>query len=167
MKKPQDPIPPLVLDVRPILAGGGSPCEPIEQAVAALRPGQNLVLLVPFEPVPLFAKLGREGFSHTAAQQADGTWKVVFSRPAETERPARDSTKQEVLLDNRGLEPPEPLVRTLEALGQLAPGGAIKMLSDRKPHHLFPELEARGFLFDCTEQSDHTFVTGIWRASDI
>ncbi len=66
------------LDVRPILAAGGSPCGPIEQAIEKLIPGQNLVILVPFEPVPLYTKLGMCGFSHDSARLPDGTWRVVF-----------------------------------------------------------------------------------------
>jgi hypothetical protein len=57
-------------------------------------------------------------------------------------------------------------VRTLEALGDIASGGTIIMLSDRKPLHLFEELDARGFHFDCTEQDDHSFVTNIWHSRD-
>lgn len=164
MKKDSDSIEALVLDVRPIFSCGDSPCEPIERAVAALDPGQDLILLAPFEPIPLFSKLGREGFSHTAEQQADGTWKVVFSRTTKADRPASDAAGPGLVLDHRGLEPPEPLVRTLEALGRIAPGENITMLSDRKPMHLLEELDARGFLFDCVEQEDRTFATRIWRA---
>lgn len=171
MKKKREPVEPLVLDVRPILAGGGSPCEPIEQAVATLKPEQNLILMVPFEPVPLYAKLAREGFSHVSRQLSDGVWRVEFQRDKKTvdtsasTKPGSDSAAN-VLLDNRGLEPPEPLVRTLEALGRIASGGKMTMLSDRKPLHLFEELEARGFHFDCTEQGDHSFVTSIWQSQD-
>lgn len=66
------------LDVRPILAAGGSPCGPIEQAISKLIPGQSLVILVPFEPIPLYTKLGMCGFGHEAEQLPDGTWRVVF-----------------------------------------------------------------------------------------
>ena len=48
---------PLVLDVRPIFARDGSPCSTIDEAVASLSPGQVFVLVAPFEPAPLFAKL--------------------------------------------------------------------------------------------------------------
>jgi uncharacterized protein (DUF2249 family) len=71
-------VSPCVLDVRPIFAQGGSPCTNIDDAVASLRPGQSFVLLVPFEPAPLFAKLGAKGFSHKSLPQADGTWRIEF-----------------------------------------------------------------------------------------
>ena len=75
-------VQPFTLDVRPILAGGGTPCTAIEEAVAKLIPGQSLVLLVPFEPVPLYAKLGNCGFRHETGQLADGTWRVEFKPEA-------------------------------------------------------------------------------------
>lgn len=48
-------------------------------------------------------------------------------------------------LDNRGLPPPEPMVRILEALGQLPGGEDLVVLMDREPLFLYPELERRGF----------------------
>jgi hypothetical protein len=38
----------------------------------SLIPQQPLVLLVPFEPVPLDVKLGKEGFSHQEEELNDG-----------------------------------------------------------------------------------------------
>ena len=71
---------PLVLDTRPIFARGETPCHAIDDAVASLVPQQPLVLLVPFEPVPLYAKLGKEGFSHQEKELDDGTWRVEFRK---------------------------------------------------------------------------------------
>jgi uncharacterized protein (DUF2249 family) len=71
---------PLVLDARPIFARGETPCGAIDEAVASLEENQPLVLLVPFEPDPLYAKLGSEGFSHKSEQMDDGTWRVEFQR---------------------------------------------------------------------------------------
>ena len=86
-KKPaaacDSPVPapdPLILDTRPIFERGETPCGPIDNAIAALKPAQPLVLLVPFEPVPLYAKLAKDGFSHQAEQQPDGSWRVEFRR---------------------------------------------------------------------------------------
>ena len=85
----QEPAPiaflqPLVLDTRPIFERGETPCHAIDEAVAKLMPGQAFVVLVPFEPVPLYAKLGREGFTHSSAQLEDGTWQIEFRK---TEQP--------------------------------------------------------------------------------
>ncbi len=86
-KKPARPaavsmefVKPLLLDVRPIFASGGTPCEAIDAAVAQVLPGQPLVLLVPFEPVPLYAKLENQGFTRQAQKLDDGTWRIEFRR---------------------------------------------------------------------------------------
>ena len=72
-------IEPLVLDVKPIFAQGGSPCTTIDDAVASLRPRQSLVLLVPFEPAPLFGKLGAQGLTHKSELQPDGSYRIEFT----------------------------------------------------------------------------------------
>jgi uncharacterized protein (DUF2249 family) len=71
---------PRILDTRPIFSQGQSPCEAIDEAAASLSPGQPLVLLVPFEPVPLYTKLGQQGFRHQSEQITDGTWRIEFRR---------------------------------------------------------------------------------------
>lgn len=48
-------------------------------------------------------------------------------------------------VDNRGLEPPEPMVRILRALSSLPDGDDVEALMDREPMMLYPELERRGF----------------------
>lgn len=78
-------VQPLTLDVRPIFANGGTPCGAIAEAVAKLIPGQSLMLVVPFEPVPLYAKLGQAGFQHEAKAMPDGTWHVEFKPSADAD----------------------------------------------------------------------------------
>ncbi|MBA4181400.1 MAG: hypothetical protein C0506_12485 [Anaerolinea sp.] len=51
----------------------------------------------------------------------------------------------DIQLDNRGLQPPEPMVRILEAIRGLAPADRLVVLMDREPILLYPELERRGF----------------------
>lgn len=46
-------------------------------------------------------------------------------------------------LDLRGLDPPEPMRRALEAVEALGPGEAIELLTDREPLLLHRELAAR------------------------
>lgn len=73
-------VQPLELDTRPVFARGESPCSAIDEAVASLIPGQPLILLVPFEPVPLYTKLGNQGFTHQAKQIDAGSWQVEFRK---------------------------------------------------------------------------------------
>ena len=72
----------VTLDVRQLLARGESPCGAIEDAASQVDVGQSLVLLVPFEPVPLYAKLGQQGFEAQPELLDDGTWRVTFERTA-------------------------------------------------------------------------------------
>jgi uncharacterized protein (DUF2249 family) len=55
------------------------------------------------------------------------------------------------ILDVRGLEPPEPLVRVLEAVEQLQPGERLEILHHRRPLILYPQLDARGFIHETDE----------------
>jgi uncharacterized protein (DUF2249 family) len=152
-----NPVPPYELDVRPILREGGEPFSAIMQAVAALTPGQSLRLLATFKPVPLFQVLGARGFEPSAREIGDGDWEVLFTpfhAEAEGQKagPVRaasavsgeDWPEPATELDNRELEPPEPMVRTLEGVEALAPGETIAALLPREPVFLFEELEARG-----------------------
>ncbi len=68
------------VDARPIIADGGEPFDTIMAAVAALTDGEDLVVLAPFEPVPLEGVLGSQGFSYQADDLGDGDWRVTFHR---------------------------------------------------------------------------------------
>ena len=77
----------ITIDTRPIFARQETPCAAIDQALADLQPDQQLVLLLPFEPVPLYTKLAAHGFSHRSSQLEDGTWRVEFRRTGQGEAP--------------------------------------------------------------------------------
>ncbi|MCC6381900.1 MAG: DUF2249 domain-containing protein [Dehalococcoidia bacterium] len=68
-------------------------------------------------------------------------------------------------LDNRGLQPPEPMVRILAALKDLADGDELFAHMDREPMLLYPELERRGFTWDFAEGADGYSLT-VRRASE-
>lgn len=147
------------LDVRPILRAGEEPFKVIMEAVAGLAAGQPLRLLATFEPVPLYTVLGRKGFDHAAREIGGGDWEVIFTPAA---APAGSQQSQSSLsgapsasasawpepsrhLDNRDLDPPEPMVRTLAAVEQLQPGEVLSSLLCREPVFLLPELRNRGY----------------------
>ena len=141
------------VDVRPILRAGGEPFSVIMQAVEGLEPGQGMRLFATFKPIPLFGVLGSRGFSHEAIELNDGEWEVLF-RPEETsptppsvdQGNAEASVWQEpsIDLDNRDLDPPEPMARILEATERLKAGEVLSALLLREPRFLFPELARRG-----------------------
>lgn len=57
----------------------------------------------------------------------------------------------EIYLDLRGMFPPEPMERVLDALAALAPGQQVRMLIDREPHPLYRILERNNYSFRCSE----------------
>lgn len=69
-----------LLDVRPELEQGGEPFVRIMEAAVGIEPGGTLVVIAPFEPVPLYAVLGERGFSHQTELVAAGEWVVQFTR---------------------------------------------------------------------------------------
>jgi uncharacterized protein (DUF2249 family) len=160
----------MTLDVREDIRDGREPFSRIMETVARLTDGQSLRLIVPFEPVPLFDVLARRGFSHEARPRETGDWEVLFTRSSgdSTEKtPATSQSDRGFALldvDARGLEPPQPLVVILEALANLPPGGEMRAHTDRRPLHLYAQLEDRGFTGETEEQHDGSFVTTIRRA---
>jgi TusA-related sulfurtransferase len=68
--------------------------------------------------------------------------------------PAAHGAAEPVVLDVRGLEPPEPMVRTLEALAALPPGGTLIQLNVRVPQMLLPQLDARGCTYVVHTEAD-------------
>lgn len=153
------------LDVREELDRGGEPLPTILEAVSSLAPGQPLRLLTTFEPLPLYTVLARKGFSHEAVRHGEGDWEVVFT-PGELstyEEPVGspalpgaegDWPEATTFLDNRGLAPPEPLVRILSALERLQPGQVLEAVNARDPVFLYPELHKRGAAIQTRPEAD-------------
>jgi len=168
------------LDVREEFRSGQHPCDKIQNALSRVGDGEALRLLVPFEPVPLFEVARSKGLTHDAKQIAGGDWEVVFSHGAETDGQStqraasvehacgcgcHETLPTEVVnVDARHLEPPQPMVKILEALLALPESAALRAHTDRRPMHLYPMLEARGFTGESEEQSDGSFITHIRRA---
>lgn len=149
------------VDVRPDLRAGREPFTPIMSAVEALPAGGVLLLRAIFEPAPLYRVLGGRGFDHWTERLADDDWRVWFYRrpaaPAEAGGEAAASCpacetkaagEEVVLLDVRGLEPPEPMVRTLEALERLPEQACLVQINERVPRLLLPMLAERGFAWE-------------------
>ncbi len=70
------------LDVRPDLERGDEPFARIMEVAASIVPGGQLVLIAPFEPVPLYGVLGGQGFTHQTEKRDADEWVITFTRPA-------------------------------------------------------------------------------------
>jgi uncharacterized protein (DUF2249 family) len=159
-------------------------------AANGLAEGEQMLVIAPFEPAPLFGVLAKKGFGHSSRQTPSGDWEVLFTReagatPADSRATVRSADicvgapmttptgRQECrrslapgtveVVDARGLEPPQPMVLILETLAALPAGASLRAMTDRRPIHLYPILEERGFTAETEEQSNDTFITHIRR----
>ena len=60
------------------------------------------------------------------------------------------------VIDGREMQPPEPMERTLEALGKLAEGDDLLLLLYCQPHPLFNILKQNGYAWSEELRADGT-----------
>jgi uncharacterized protein (DUF2249 family) len=160
------------LDVRDDLRQGREPFSRIMAARRALAPGEVLRLRAIFEPAPLYQVMAKQGLARWTERLAADDWRVWFYADAAASQaeadgapvtcggcgpapaPAADEDDV-VVIDVRGLEPPEPMVRTLAALESLPRGKTLVQLNVRVPQHLLPRLEEAGFTYEIREQEEN------------
>jgi hypothetical protein len=75
------------IDVRSILASGGEPLNEILALAEDVPVGGSLVVIAPFEPMPLYGVMRQMGFSHETGGESDGGFRIVFTRAKATEAP--------------------------------------------------------------------------------
>ena len=68
-----------------------------------------------------------------------------------------------IMLDVRGLEPPEPMERVLGALSTLAPDARLLMIIDRQPRPLYRILQNNGYAYRETLTPEGVFEILIWQ----
>lgn len=162
----------VILDVREQVRGGEEPYHRIMKTVASLRADQVLQLCNIFEPVPLYDILAQRGFAHWTERRGPQEWWITFYRAAAQAQASPVSTpvsKTEtaagcpIVVDARGLEPPQPMAKILETLPRIEAGGQILALTDRRPMLLYPKLEERGFAYSTQETGNGWFETRIWK----
>lgn len=164
-------VQPMILDVREQLRQGKEPLPDILKAVNSLAPGQALRVRATFEPIPLYAVLGNKGYSHQAVRHAEGDWEILFIPGDKKKKKAKSGgtasykdpgglgwPSPSKSLDNRGLLPPEPMMRILEALEHMPKGSVLQAINDREPAFLFPELEARGAAIYTDKRDDGVYI---------
>ena len=147
------------LDVRPLQARGESPLPAIMSAARDVAQGEILYLRNTFEPLPLYEALGKKGFQAWARSvegQVDD-WQIYFYR-ATLDLQAEDSLESaseplqatgappvaSVTIDVTDLTPPQPMMRVLEALAQMAPGETLLVRHVQRPMYLYSKLDEMG-----------------------
>lgn len=142
-------------DARPLLARGEEPFSAIMQAAGPVPEGQILRVYAPFDPIPLYDVFARRGFTGWARQIGPDDWEVSFlneGRPAHAPHAAAappaasawETPTAEVTIDVSELVPPEPMIKILQTLEELPPGGTLRVHHVRRPIHLYPRLDELG-----------------------
>lgn len=73
---------------------------------------------------------------------------------------------KELFLDATDMEPPEPLIKTLELAENLQPGAYIRFRHWREPFMLYDNLEQQNFSFIACISSDAKYEVFIWNKDD-
>ena len=70
---------------------------------------------------------------------------------------------RDLTLDVRGMEPPEPLERVLETIGDFAPGDRLKLVIDCEPMPLYRILDRNGYAYRVEPGTVSQREITIWR----
>lgn len=165
------------LDVRPLLRNKLEPFQLIMDTVKKLEKDNIFVLHATFKPTPLFGVMKMKGYAGKAEQKDKEHWIATFVHKKnkhwldesgsaaeaveEEEQQTADNLSREggpktIELDNRGLEPPQPMIRTLSALDRCRPGDEVMIHNDRVPVFLLEELNRLGCPYTVEEQPDRS-----------
>ena len=71
-------------------------------------------------------------------------------------------TAYHLVVDGRGLEPPQPMERVLEGLDFLPPGKTMLFLIHCEPRPLFRILTNNGYDYRCEPDPEGFFRVSIW-----
>ncbi len=163
------------LDVRPHLRKKLEPFQLIMDSVKSLGKDDIFVLHATFKPTPLFGVLKMKGLAGKAERIGPEHWISTFvykknkswlddgsndgidaeKNAAEAEEDSVPTGESKIVsLDNRGLEPPKPMIRTLSALDRCRAGDEVHIHNDRVPMFLIEELQNLGYPYTVEEQPD-------------
>ena len=70
---------------------------------------------------------------------------------------------RELVLDVRGMEPPDPLYRVLETIDDFAIGDTLTLVIDCEPLPLFRILDRNGYAYRSEPGSESLRRVTIWR----
>ncbi len=73
------------------------------------------------------------------------------------------ASKKIISLDCRDLEPPEPMVKVLEAVQVMTVDEAVLMIHRKLPRLILPKLKELGLSFEIAEEQAGSIKLYIWR----
>lgn len=171
------------LDVRPHLKKKLEPFQLIMDTVKKLEKEDVFVLHATFKPTPLLGLMKTKGYMNKVEKISDEHWTVTFAHKSmkhllegdpEVEAASEAEAEQVINavagqprvynLDNRGLEPPQPMIRTLAKLGQANSGDQVVIHNDRVPMFLIEELNVLGYSYIVEDQPDGSAIVTITKS---
>ncbi|MBU2494225.1 MAG: DUF2249 domain-containing protein [Bacteroidetes bacterium] len=145
-----------VLDVRPIINSGKDPFTDIMSFLKDIKDDEIFLLKNSFEPLPLYAVLGKKGYEHFT-EINETVYEVYFYKTVNDQNievnrngsseiiESQNDLTNVIEIDVRDLEPPEPMVKILEAIQQVDGNSLLVVHHHREPMMLYPKLEERGY----------------------
>ncbi len=177
------------LDVREQLKKKLEPFQLIMDAVKKLEKDDLFVLHATFKPTPLLGLMKTKGFHNKVEKVGDEHWITTFvhksmkhlltgDQATHSDAPADDelgdasaeaqgdsaAEPRVFMLDNRGLEPPQPMVRTLAKLSSASAGDQVVIHNDRVPMFLIEELHALNYTYSVDNQEDGSAIVTITKS---
>ncbi|MBU9713241.1 DUF2249 domain-containing protein [Evansella tamaricis] len=161
----------VILDVREDLSNKRDPFKKIMGTVKTLKKEEKLILHSTIKPTPLLTIMKAKGYENEVEKIDTNHYNTTFTKKEngffslfQKKKERRDVTpsllKEEELtsyfLDNRGLQPPQPMVRTMKRLELLQPGETLIIHNDRVPVFLLEELKDLHISYEIEEQEDNT-----------
>lgn len=158
----------LELDVRPVIDSGKDPFKIITEKIKELKTGEVLKLINSFEPAPLIALLGNQGYETFVETVNENLINTYFYKSDAASVPAlpinKDASDWDDILkqfngrmhkiDVRQMEMPKPMLDILKELESLSHGNALFVYHKRIPVFLLPELAEQNFDYRIKEITD-------------
>lgn len=162
----------IILDVREDLNNKKDPFKKIMTTVKSLGKDQTLVLHSTIKPTPLLTIMKAKGYDNEVEKMESNHYKTTFTKRnggllsslfrKEKKQPEnlpdggvlREKEEKAFFLDNRGLEPPQPMVRTMTRLETLKPNETLTIHNDRVPVFLLEELKTMSIDYRIEEMDD-------------
>ncbi|MBU8906112.1 DUF2249 domain-containing protein [Desertibacillus haloalkaliphilus] len=161
------------LDVREDLKNKIEPFQKIMKAVKSLEKDDTFILHTTFKPKPLLSLLKTKGFTNEVEKIDNNYYVTTFKKKKKRfsffKKKEEDAQKGQLsdsshdpsislgdhyYIDNRGLEPPQPMIRTLSKLEKMSDDETLKIRNDRVPVFLIEELEQLGYKHSHIECQD-------------
>lgn len=171
---PQNIVVKKTIDIQPMLDENIDPFNLIMDSLKNYSTGETLLIISPFEPIPLIRILEKKGHIISIIEQ-NGVYETYITiQDVQPENPDSDKLSHElstlefenlltsfaqnrIEIDVRDLEMPLPMITILENLESLPNGTVLYVHHKKVPEHLLEELDTRNYHYHY-QIIDSTFV---------